>query len=80
MPSLSSSSLSSTRASSSLSEGADVDFSVSEGIFSLNPAMKLNCFPVYSFTSDKANLLDVSENGKAGRFVHHIMDESAVGD
>ena len=78
MPSLSSSSLSSTRASSSLSEGADVDFSVSEGIFSLNPAMKLNCFPVYSFTSDNANLLDITKTHRAGRFEWHLMDKSAA--
>ena len=30
--------------------------------------------------SDKANLLDIVKTGKVGRFVHHIVDESAVGD
>ena len=29
-------------------------------------------------TSDKANLLDMAETGKAGRFTHHIVDESAA--
>ena len=31
-----------------------------------------------AITSDKANLLDVAKNGKAGRFAHHIVDESAA--
>jgi len=30
--------------------------------------------------SDKANLLDIVGSGKAGRFAHHIVDESAVRD
>ena len=30
------------------------------------------------FTSDNAILLDVAKNGKAGRFAHHIVDESAA--
>jgi hypothetical protein len=30
--------------------------------------------------SDNANLLDLAETGKAGRFTHHIVDESAVRD
>ena len=28
--------------------------------------------------SDKANLLDMAEHRKVGRFAHHIVDESAV--
>ena len=28
--------------------------------------------------SDKANLLDMAETGTAGRFAHHIVDESAA--
>ena len=30
--------------------------------------------------SDKANLLDINKISKAGRFIHHIVDESAVRD
>lgn len=29
-------------------------------------------------TSDNANLLDIAESCKAGRFIHHIVDESAA--
>ena len=46
----------------------------------MNPAMKLNCLADYLFTSDNANLLDIAEVGKAGRFAHHIVDESAAKD
>ena len=42
----------------------------------------LGCFAHVSeaitFASDKANLLDLSETGKVGRLVHHIVDESAA--
>ena len=30
--------------------------------------------------SDKANLLDIIENNRVGRFAHHIVDESAARD
>ena len=46
----------------------------------MNPAMKLNCHRAYIFTSDKANLLDIAEARRVGRFAHHIVDESAVRD
>ena len=46
----------------------------------MNPAMKLNCFSAYYFASDNANLLDIIGSGKAGRFAHHIVDESAARD
>ena len=32
----------------------------------------------YLFMSDKANLLDIVESGKVGRFVHYMLDESAA--
>ena len=32
------------------------------------------------FTSDNANLLDIEKTCKAGRFAHHIVDESAARD
>jgi len=32
------------------------------------------------YMSDNAILLDISRSGKAGRFEHHIVDESAVRD
>ncbi|SHG35068.1 hypothetical protein SAMN05444149_1251, partial [Pseudosulfitobacter pseudonitzschiae] len=28
--------------------------------------------------SDNANLLDIVESGKVGRFVHYMLDESAA--
>ena len=31
-----------------------------------------------SIVSDNANLLDIAESGRVGRFGHHIVDESAV--
>ena len=30
--------------------------------------------------SDNANLLDITDGAKVGRFTHHIVDESAVRD
>lgn len=78
MQSLSSRALSSTRASFSSSEGVDDDFSVSEGIFPLNPAVTLDYLPAYLFVSDKANLLDIAESGKMGRFVRYFLEESAA--
>lgn len=44
----------------------------------MNPAMKLNCFPAYLFVSDNANLLDIAESSKVGRFIPYNVDESAV--
>jgi hypothetical protein len=41
---------------------------------------QLNCFPAYILMSDNANLLDVKKPRKAGRFAHHIVDESAARD
>ena len=40
--------------------------------------MKLNCFLAYLLMSDNANLLDITEGGKAGRLVCYFLVESAV--
>lgn len=40
--------------------------------------LKLNCLATYIFMSDNANLLDMTASDKVGRFVHHIVDESAA--
>jgi len=41
---------------------------------------QLNCPRAYSFTSDKANLSDMTANDKVGRFAADIVDESAARD
>jgi len=38
----------------------------------------LTCPRAYLLMTDNANLLDATDIGKAGRFVHHIVDESAA--
>ena len=51
------------------------DFRSSDILF-----VRLPMFLIISFMSDNANLLDVMRGDKAGRFVHHILDESAARD
>lgn len=43
-------------------------------------AMELTCFRAYSTMTDNANLLDMNGTRRVGRFVHHIVDESAARD
>jgi len=40
--------------------------------------VKLNCFPAYFFVSDNANLLDIAARRGVGRFLHYMVEESAV--
>ena len=44
----------------------------------MNPVLKLNFFAAYLFTSDKANLLDIKESCKVGRFDCNLLDINAV--
>jgi len=37
-----------------------------------------NCFAVYLFMSDDANLLDIDARGKVGRFARNFVDISAA--